>query len=294
MDNSSETIIENLADPATPLVGDPAAETIQPDAVEFDYSLEQDEPAAVAVDPNEGLADTIESEVVHQSDEQILLRNEVAEARRVANEALSQLQRLQHAGAMDAEDIPAEPPKPRHQLETIEDLLQYQEWERKRESRSLRVEAALAASQAASEQRARGLLSTSALGEGFDYDAVIARHIAPVEKANPAAAKLFAIQKDPAMARYTIGLMLEAMEKFDNDPVRTFKAIRSALGAQARAGKDLVNRLNKAEEKGAQLVRQRARASAPRTTSKKITEADVNKMTNLEFMQFRNKLRRQA
>ena len=124
-----------------------------------------------------------------------------------------------------------------------------------------------------SEASARGLLNSTNLGVGNDYDNMISRYVEPMERANPATRQLFMMQDNPALARYAMAKVLH--------PVVTFKTIDNALGARRSASNELVDRIRAGQESGA--ARTRLRASTQPAPRGPLTEERIKQMSNEEF-----------
>jgi hypothetical protein len=208
-------------------------------------------------------------------------------AERRANELEAKLyQAIQHIPVRAAADD--RPPKPKDQLQTAADVAEYTEWLLRHREGQIRAQAALDAQAAASEQRARGVLSPAALGEGQDYDAVIARHVEPLERENTELRRLFGQMKDPALARYTFGFIRELSEQFGGDPVKTFNEIRKAMQARTQGAEDMVKKIDKAAKSGADKIR--ARVGRPgKTPGGKI---GPNEITNMSSKQYKEMYKR--
>lgn len=276
----SEVIIEK--------VDQPPPQEVEGEVPELDYERPADAPVE---EPDQGTPieePPVPDEPISPAMQAVLDRMD--EVQRIASEAQSELQRLRDAGVSRQDDIPDEPPKPRDQLSTAQDVLEYVAWENARRGKVERAQRMLEATAAASEQHARGLLSPGTMGAGYDYDSMISRHISPIERINPAFRTAMREMRDPAIARYGIAFFIESLEKFGGDPARTFKEMRSALNGRAVAGKDIVQRIQQAQKSGAENVRMKARRPGAKSSPNKLTAEDISSMDNRDFIKLRNQM----
>lgn len=266
--------------PATPtasLEAPPDTEQFVFEGVEREGEEDGEDPAA-QVDAG----DTTDGEP--SSDDPIAaLRQEiedrVAAAERRANEAEAAARRA--AGKPEGDKQAEEDERILSKRpETMDELMAFMEAKHRKEIRAVEARSAITAKLAASEQRARGLFSASSMGSGADYDAMISRYVAPIEEKNSAFRELMDSQPDPAVARYTMAVMTEISRKFAGDPVKTFKAVRSALSAV----KDAETKVLDTVKKGAKAQAARVMgASAPGKPARKIAKGDIWKMSDKEF-----------
>jgi hypothetical protein len=136
---------------------------------------------------------------------------------------------------------------------------------------------------ASSEARARGLLSSQAVGAGYDYDTIKAKHIDHLIQSDPSVAQLLQKQSDPALAAYFLGLVGEIMERVGSDPVKTAKAIIAGLGAKVEGAREVKKVIDMAARRGAQKVLGSKGAAGNAAAPRKLTAEDVWKMSDREF-----------
>jgi hypothetical protein len=150
--------------------------------------------------------------------------------------------------------VEPQPPKSRDQLETVEDLLQYIEWQNKQAQAQQTAAAEQSARHAALEAQARGVFSTQTMGEGWDYDAVVSRRMAPLLQSSPNLRQLLMTQENPALAAYFLSVMMEVVHQNGGDVVKAARSMIQSSSAGARASKELTQRLNSAARAAAERV----------------------------------------
>jgi len=175
-----------------------------------------------------------------------------------------------------------QPPKPRDKLQTVDDMIEYMRWERARDEQAFQAQVALDAARVASEQRARGELSVTNMGDGNDYDSMVSRHVADLEAANPDLRRMFDASKDPAVARYTFAFIREMSERFGGNPAKTFNEIRNSMKARAKGEEDIVKKIDEAAKKGAAQLRGKVTRPS-KTPTKKLDVDTINSMSDDEY-----------
>lgn len=184
----------------------------------------------------------------------------IEEARREAREAREALQEIREANRRpEPQDVPPVDP---NNIQTMDQLRQYNEWLIAKEMRAVTASARTTAEQTASEQRARGLLSASSVGAGFDFDSMTGKHVSPIERANPEFRRAMSHMKDPALARYAVAFAMEAIEKFGGDPAKGFKALAHFLGSKSRGDQEVFDKVKTGIARQ-QVLRGGARRSGP-------------------------------
>jgi hypothetical protein len=177
---------------------------------------------------------------------------------------------------------------PRARPLTVDDLRTPQDWDRYIQQHAAQaVQAAQyqahgVATQAAGESRARGLFNNSEMGAGYDYDSVVSKYISPLESTDPVFAQVIANQRDPAMARFFLGLMHHAAERNGGDPVRTAKALISALGAEQRGADTLKKQIVTAARRGADRIGG-ASGQAAALNAGRVKASDVWNLSDKDF-----------
>jgi hypothetical protein len=169
-------------------------------------------------------------------------------------------------GAQPGQAAPFDP----NRIRTLDDLFQALN----QQFAALQGHTTVQAQMAAGEARARGLFTADAVGEGFDYDSIKAKHIDHLVQADPTFGHLLSKQSDPALATYFLGLLGEIMERAGNDPVKTAKAILSGLGAEVRGAKSVKKAIDMATRRGVQKILG-GKGSAARSGPTKLTAESV-------------------
>jgi hypothetical protein len=136
----------------------------------------------------------------------------------------------------------------------VEDLLQYIEWQNKQAQAQQTAAAEQSARHAALEAQARGVFSTQTMGEGWDYDAVVSRRMAPLLQSSPNLRQLLMTQENPALAAYFLSVMMEVVHQNGGDVVKAARSMIQSSSAGARASKELTQRLNSAARAAAERV----------------------------------------
>lgn len=137
---------------------------------------------------------------------------------------------------------------------TMADLLQYMEARDTHLKAELGTHTSRVASQANSEQAARGILSPTAVGEGNDYDSVIQRFVEPDLRAAPELNDIFSRQQDPAKARYAYGIMVAMLQRHGGDFASWAKSLLNPVGSQATTTRANVDAIQKAAQDGARKI----------------------------------------
>jgi hypothetical protein len=133
------------------------------------------------------------------------------------------------------------------------------------------------------EQKARGIYSRDSMGEGRDYDALVGKHIAPIEKMIPAFRQVFNGQQDPATARYVLAAALEIIDRAQGDPVRGLSTLWSALDGKATTTRTLLKQVKDAAERQVGRTQMRpARAAEPRDNTAQLA-SDAKNLHPSEF-----------
>lgn len=290
VDPADEVQLETIENPDPNAIPALVTEGEEPaPAEEFDYGDDPEGTPETRLQERAPAPDAVNEELGGMQIPQAIL-DRLDRAESTAMQAHEELTRLR-GGNQERSEVPEHPPKPREELTTIADLLEYQDWRDARMAQQLARQAISAGTTAAGEQRARGLFSKQAMGEGLDYDAMISKYIAPIEKTNPRSRELFSSQRDPAMARYSIAFLMEMTEKFGGDPVRAFREMRLALSARARGGQAVFDKIKQAEQRGGAKIPSRATRKGGSGT-KTTTAADIDNMTAKQFIDY--KARRKA
>lgn len=175
---------------------------------------------------------------------------------------------------------------------TYDDLIEISKIAQRIESRKIAEEQRRETIAIASSQHARGVLSRENMGAGLDYDTIISTYVEPMEAENPATRQLFMAQKDPAVARYTIGFMMRMSERYKGDLVKTFKSIEKAISAKQRASKEITDRIDAAARSGAEKTR--TKEGRPKAGTKKLSPQDIKDMPLSDFEAVRKKMRERA
>lgn len=129
------------------------------------------------------------------------------------------------------------------------------------------------ARQAASQQRARGLFSTEAMGAGRDFDSLYNRFLSPAYSEAPWIRDvLFSKTEDPALAEYALARVFELMERAKGDPVKAFRDLDNALTARVAGAQEALDKITKAQAGAATRV-MRATESGPQPISKRVKDA---------------------
>lgn len=213
----------------------------------------------------------------------------VEEARREAREAREALQEIREANRRpDPVDVPPVDP---NNIQTMDQLRQYNEWLIRKEFGALSASQRSTAESVASEQRARGILSPSNVGAGYDFDAMVGKHISPIERANPSFRQAMSHMKDPAMARYAVAVALEATEKFGGDPAKGFKALAHFLGSKARGDQEVFDKVKTGIARQ-QILRGGQRKSGPNGPQVPVyTSEQVDKATPRRYLEMKQEVR---
>lgn len=138
---------------------------------------------------------------------------------------------------------------PVDRIESMDDLVKFLDWRDQRFENRLRGTIVTDAGAAASEQRARGLFSREAMGEGRDYDALTNRHLDPIERADPSIRRVLASQRDPAAARYALSAALELLDRFGGDPVKGFAALWKAIDGGSKTSSRIFDQVRRGAER---------------------------------------------
>lgn len=161
------------------------------------------------------------------------------------NDLLFRLSRDREGG--ERREIPDRSPVDR--IESMDDLARFLDWREQRLAATLRGTIVTDAGAAASEQRARGLFSREAMGEGRDYDALTNRHLEPIERADPSIRRVLASQRDPAAARYALSAALELLDRFGGDPVKGFAALWKAVDGGSKTSSRIFDQVRRGAER---------------------------------------------
>jgi hypothetical protein len=207
---------------------------------------------------------------------------------------LDRLQRLERSNAelndslyrmgQHREGPAAAPPEDRppvEKVETWEDMQKYLDWRDTRLANSLRGAVSGDAMAVASEQRARGLFNREQMGNGRDYDALVARHIEPIERADPNFRRLLGTQRDPATARYVLATVLELIDRNGGDSVKGIGALWAAVDGKRSTTASVVKKIKDAADRA--IGKTALKGSATGTTGKPTTADDLRKMSTYEF-----------
>lgn len=171
---------------------------------------------------------------------------------------------------------------PPEKVETWEDMQRYLDFRDRRLAKELRGVVSADAGAIASEQRARGLYNREAMGVGHDYDSLVARHIEPQERTDPAFRRLLQGQRDPATARYALALVMEMVDRAKGDPAKGFASVWAAIDGKRSTTRDVVSKIRKAAEK--QVDRSNLRGAAPGNGATKMPSAE--ELKNLPTSEF--------
>jgi hypothetical protein len=219
-------------------------------------------------------------------DEVRQIREDAQRALREANEIRASLapymQRLVAETSRPEDTPPVSLDKVQAGNLTYEEFLKYNEWQQNRNNQRLLTMAQDQAAKVASEQKARGYLSASTLGEGRDYDTMVGKHIAPIYRTNPQLKDLIhtVFSKEPALGEYYLAVMLEGLEKFNDNPIELFKAINGAANARQEGSREASISIRSAANRAADKLLQPGGGARPR---QKLTAADIARMSDDEF-----------
>jgi hypothetical protein len=232
---------------------DPEIQAAQDRLAQPGETVEVEQPEAAETVVAEGAAEgteptaepTAEPVVRPTYDEERMIRLERQNA-----ELMDQVNRLAQPTQAPVADVPPPPPPT---INTPEELQRYMEayagWREDRLARRLTANFRQDAASVAAEQRARGLFSRDAMGEGRDYDMLVAKHIAPVEQSDPTFRAFFNKQADPAVARYVTAAVLEVIDSTANgDPVKGVANLWAALEGKASTAKTILKQVKDAAE----------------------------------------------
>jgi len=140
-----------------------------------------------------------------------------------------------------------------------------------------------------SEQTARGAFSAAEMGEGNDYDTLVARYVAPLVQANPAVDNLIAAAgpNDPATVRMIFATVCLAIDEAKGDVVKGIKSFLGGFRAVAQAGEDTRKSIQRAARAQSARV-QPAGPAAGGPQRRKLTDTDVWNLPEKEFERFIN------
>lgn len=273
MAENAKQEVPDVAEQAPP----EAPDALEPEGATAEEALQQD-----------GL-DEPEPEVAADEPINPAIARMINEARSEAREAREALQQIREQNRRpEPEDVPPVDP---NNIQTMDELRRYNEWLIKKEISGVSRVASISANHAAAEQRARGLLSAEAMGTGYDYDSMITKHIAPVERQNPATRDLFMRQADPALARFAMAVMLESIEKFGGDPAKGFRQILHAMGSASRGNAEVFNKIKQGTSRAA-VLRGTVRKSGPSgATLPTYTAEQVEKATPRRYIEMKGEVK---
>jgi len=202
----------------------------------------------------------------------------LARLERQNRELSDQIARLSQPQGPPPDDKP-----PVNEVKTMDDLLAVLDWRDKRLARQISAISRGDAQNVMSESMARGLFSHDSMGGGRDYDALVGKHITPVEQVDPGFARLFTEQPNPAVARYALATALEIIEQTKGDPVKGFRNLWSALDNRRTATRTVLKQVQNAAKAQVGATDLRGSRSGSSKDPAAQLDQDARTMTTNEF-----------
>ena len=122
------------------------------------------------------------------------------------------------------------------------------------------------------------------MGKGYSYDAIVGKHIAPIERVDPGFSRIISAQPDPGAARYVLGVALEAISRAGGDVVKGMRDVIAALDGKRTTLKGVLKQVGDAarEQVGRTDLRASRSSPAPAATAAQM-ERDARTMSPADF-----------
>lgn len=167
---------------------------------------------------------------------------------------------------------------------TAKDLVEYVNWLNDQRLTQMQAQMQNEAIRASSTQRIRGLLTQENLGvPGWEYDALVAKHVAPLVRQNQWVRQAIqaASPQDPAVGEYILGVIAELSQRNNGDIVKTMRSISNALAAEQRGAREVASRITEAQRQQAQRV---VPGSFPgMAQTRRLSAQDIAGMSDADF-----------